>query len=244
MIACLIQISVSLRRTILTIVLFVVLCVPAAAQVLQSVEIEFQRINESSSGVDTTAGVIYYMTPDDLKLHVTVPLNQWMIFKEGGLDIYYPDDRLVYRVSTRTPTALPFFQAFVGVIKEDYGLTAMGYEMANYTSRGDTLETVWNPPAMAEKTFGSYRLNFVDDKIIYAELSDAEGNVTARSTYSDHLKFGAVWFPMMLRTVRYLESDSTTEKVIYSNPQFNKELPAEIRDFHIPDNVNIIETEW
>ena len=235
---------VIVKRAITTFVLLIIFAGQSTSQVLQSIEVDFLRIFESSTAADTAGGTIYYQKPDGLTVKVTNPLNQWMIFKGSQLDIYYPDDKMAYRIFSQYPSSLPFFQAFVGVVREDYGLTEMGYEMSSYTSSGDTLATLWNPPAMSNKILGPYRLNFVADKIIYAEISDAEGNITARSFYSDHLKSGSAWFPLTIKTVRYVESDSTVETVSYSNPKFNLKLPQEITDFHIPENTNIIETEW
>jgi outer membrane lipoprotein-sorting protein len=233
-----------LRRAYILFALLSILHGLSDAQVLRTIEVDFTRVYESSDAADTASGIIYYHEPDDLKLHTSSPVNQWMIFKENQLDIYYPDDQLVYRIYSQFPSSLPFFQALVGVVKEDYGLATMGYEMASYTSSGDTLQTTWNPPLMADKLLGPYRLNFVADKIIFAEISDAGGAITARSHYSDHRQFGTTWFPMTIKTIHYLEQDSTVETVTYSKAKMNEKLPQEITEFQIPDNAKIVETEW
>jgi len=233
-----------IKRTFFLIVLFLGLYAGLSSQVIKTIEVSFERVTLSPTVSDTVRGRIYYKEPDDLKFHIDYPVNQWMIFAGKQLDIYYPGEKVAYRINSRFPTTMPFFQAFVGVVKEDYGLTEMGYEMSGYETTGDTLKTRWQPPEMAEKLLGPYRLDFCNDKIIYAELTDGDGAVTARSYYMDHFKSGAAWFPLTIKTVQYTERDSTVEWIHYHDPQFDRPLPEEAVKFRIPDNVTVVESEW
>jgi hypothetical protein len=116
--------------------------------------------------------------------------------------------------------------------------------MATHRVQGDTLLTQWNPPENLSEKLGEFVLTFIDDKIVYAEARDDKGKIMAKSFYRNHLKHGAVYLPLEIKTIRYAESDSTVENVTYSNPKFDKKISKEITNFQIPPNVKVEEIEW
>ncbi|MCP4584241.1 MAG: hypothetical protein GY839_21725 [candidate division Zixibacteria bacterium] len=232
-------------KAVFSVVLYLFLLIGnTSAQILNSIEVEFSRTIRTSSTEQVSSGMVFFHQPDDLKMLVTDPIKQWMVFKDNQLEIYYPDDKRAFRITTLYPTGLPFFEAFAGVIKEDFGLSGMGYTTDSHRTEGDTLLVFWNPPEELADKYGQYVLGFVDNKITYAEARDTKGKATARSIYTDHIKHGGIYFPAMIKITKYAESDSTVETVTYTNPKFDQALPPDVINFKIPDDISIEELEW
>lgn len=213
-------------------------------QGLKTLQVNFERYYIEKGSEEIVKGSIYYQTPHKITVVVTNPIRQWMIFEDKQITIYYPDERKVFQIVTQYPVSLPFFQSFVGVVKEDYGLTDIGYVLSNYETKGDTLISYWTPPQKRGKVLGEFMLIYVSNKIVYVELKNSEGTVMGKSFYENHIRYGAIYFPLQVSTTRYRETDSTSEKVIYASPQFNTELPQEVKDFKIPLDAEIKEIEW
>lgn len=214
------------------------------SQVFQTLEVEFERCFREKNTDEILKGTIYYQTSGKVIIVVTDPVNQWMIFEGKQLTIYYPDDKRAFQIITQNLVSLPFFQAFVGVIDEDYGLTELGYTLYNHIIKGDSLFTYWSPPKKVSKVLGDFTLVYVSDKIVYAEFKKKDGEIMSKSLYSNHIRHGANHFPLEISTTRYIGADSTFEKVLYSKPQFNTSLPLKVTNFKIPKDVQIKEIKW
>lgn len=214
------------------------------SQSLQTLQIQFKRYYKERNSEETVEGTIYFKSPGKVTVVVNEPIQQWMFFKKNGMDIYYPIERKAFRFITQNPVSLPFFQAFIGVVKKDYGLIDMEYTLASRQTKGDTLFTKWYPPKKASKVIGDFTLTFCSDKLIYAESKKPDGSISSRTFYSNHIKNGNVFFPLQISTVRHIKSDTTFEKIIYSNPKFNIELPQDVIYFIIPADVSIKKIQW
>ncbi len=213
-------------------------------QTFQTIEVEFERVYVNKDITEILGGKIFYQSPDDLRLLITKPIKQWMILRGNKFDIYYPDDKKAFRIISKFPPSLPLFEAFVGAVKEDYGLIELGYSMSTYGTKGETLFTYWDPPEKTSKTLGKFTLEFIENKIAYVEAINAKGKIIAKSFYRNHLSYGANYFPLEITTVRYFDSDSTFEKVTYTNPVFDKKFSSDSTDFKIPFEVKVEEIEW
>lgn len=214
------------------------------SQVLQTLIVKFKRQYREKNVVEIVKGDIYYQAPTNLILKVTDPIHQWMIFEGNEMIIYYPDENRGFQIISQNPISLPFFQVFVGVAREDYGLTDVGYVFSNHEKRGDTLLSYWNPPKSLSKRLGKFILMHISNKLVYTELKKADGIILSKSFYSDHINYGATYFPLKISTIQYTKTDSTVEKIAYSNPQFNIPLPREVVNFKIPLDAEMKKVEW
>lgn len=214
------------------------------SQSLQSLQIEFERFYKEKNREEIIEGSIYYNAPGSVIAVVEKPINQWIIFGKYGMDIYYPVERKAFRFITQNPVLLPFFQAFLGVVKKDYGLMDIGYTLSYHKKREDTLFTYWAPPKQLSKILGDFTLLYVSNRINYAEFEKPDGTIMSKSFYSNHIHHDTNYFPLEITTIRYIQADSTIEKITYSNPQFNIELSKEVLDFKIPPDVGVEEIEW
>lgn len=214
-------------------------------QVIKTISVEFTREYSEDKTKEIIKGKIYYRAPSKTVIKVENPIYQWMILEDKEMIIYYPDDKKAFRIiNSWNPFSMPFFQAFIGVVKEDYGLTELGYTLANYETNDNSLISHWNPPKNLSKFLGEFILEFKDNKIIRAELRNAKGKTLSKSLYKNHILYGATYFPLEISIIKYLKSGSTFEKIIYRNPQFNSSLPLEVVDFKIPADVKVKKVKW
>lgn len=213
--------------------------------IVQSLQIDFERHARERNSHEFASGTIFYSQSHGITIHVEDPIEQWMILKKYQLDIFYPIDRKAFLFKTENPTSLPFFQAFIGVVKKDYGLIELGYTLARHQKREpDTLFTYWVPPKKASKVLGDFTLIYVSNKITYAEFKNPKGSILSKTFYKSHCEFSGHHFPLSITTIRYSEADSTVEKITYSHPQFNVEIPESVLVFEIPDDVVTKEINW
>ena len=213
-------------------------------QTLKTLAIEFRHEYSEGGSIEAVKGTVYYLAPTKVILKVTSPINQWMVLKGKEMTIYYPDENMGFYIVSQSPISLPFFEAFIGAIKEDYGLTDIGYTLSNHEIRGDTLFTYWSPPKKLSKVLRKLTLVHISNKLTYTELKGTDGTIISKSFYSDHIRYGAIYFPLKITTIRYIKTDSIIEKVVYSNPQFNISLPQEITNFKIPLDAEVKEIKW
>lgn len=211
---------------------------------INNLEVNIRRIVVNKQSADTVKGVIFYQPPEDILIHITEPVNQYLKFKHKTLLIYYPNEKKAFRIEARIPFLLPFFQAFVEITNKDLGLTEMGYTLSQSEKRGDTLISRWAPPAKVKKTVGPIIIGMVNDQVGFVEMQNSKGKTIGKISYADYLKIGNVMLPMKVSAIRYLGKDTTYETVYYSNPQLNVQLPDEVINFRIPEGTEIKEVSW
>jgi len=229
----------------MAIVFLLVLYSAIPSQFLRTIQVEFERQYSERGIKETVKGNIYYQAPERVTVIVTYPLKQWMIFEDTRLTIYYPNNKRAFQINTQSPISLPFFDAFIGVVKTDYGLTDIGYALCDYKTRGDTLFTYWSPPKKkTSRALGEFTLAYVSNKIVYAELKKRNGTIISKSFYKNHVQYGTTFFPLEIYTIRYMEKDSTFEKIVYTDPQFDRPLPPEVTNFRVPANIDIEKISW
>lgn len=214
------------------------------SEVVQSIQVDFEREWKERGRQEVIKGTFYYQASGRTVVWVREPISQWMIGEEDQLILYYPHDRQAFRFTSQPPSYFPIFEAFTGALKEDYGLTNMGYSLANHQIKGDTLTTRWSPSRQVSERLGDFTLVYVSDKIGYAELKRADGSIMSRSFYGNHIKHGAHHFPLQISTTRYGDADSSYERITYSNPQFNICLPEAVENLTVPSDIEIEEITW
>ncbi|TET78063.1 hypothetical protein E3J38_09055 [candidate division TA06 bacterium] len=214
------------------------------AQGLESLSVHFLREHTESGGKEVTSGLVYYHQPSTVILRVTYPLEQWMVFEDTVTTIYYPASRQAFRIISRFGSYPPFVQAFIGVAERDYGLSVLGYRVRDYNVRADTLISHWAPPKGLSLFLGETILKIKDDKIVYTESRTVRGETLRKSVHKKHVRYQGTYFPMEILTTEYSRTDSTFEKVIFSEPKFNSPLPEEVLTFHIPTDVEVKEVRW
>lgn len=212
---------------------------------IETVSVKFNREYKDKNKIEITKGDIYYESMfKKVVIKVDYPINQWMILKGNETIIYYPNELKAFRIISQNPVSIPFFQAFIQVIKEDYGLSDFGYTFTSFTKEKNILVSYWHPPNYLSKFLGKFTLKFEDNKIIYVEIENANGEVLSEAYFKNHVLYGATYFPLEITIVKNARINSIVEKIIYKNPQFNSPIPQEVNSFKIPDGVKVKELRW
>ncbi len=213
-------------------------------QTMSNVSVEFTRTVTRNTTQEVVKGSIYYQSPGKTVIIVHDPISQWMVFQPDGLLIYYPNERQAFRFRSKSPFALPFFEAFVGIVKDDFGLSEAGFTLSRSEVRDAMLLTYWKPPKRVKGVLGHVIIGLAEDRLVLMEMRDAEGKTLAKTTYSKHIQYGETFFPLEVVSVQYQKNNSIVEKVVYTNPQFNAVLPGEVVSFAIPMDVEVKEVKW
>jgi outer membrane lipoprotein-sorting protein len=171
------------------------------------VQTAFTKTTNKGHEAEHIEGTLYFEIDHGIVIYVTAPVRQWLVSQKNTLLIYYPDDKYAFRFPMQHTATFSFFQAFLGATSEDFGLSQLGFSLDNNTVRNDTLITVWSPPEHTTGETGAFILKHVGDRIVYAELRNADGTTVSSSCFSSHLKYKTYYFPCDIASYRYNNSD-------------------------------------
>lgn len=216
------------------------------AQTVKSISVEFTQTITKKASNEVVKGNIYYQSQPSERtiLKITEPITQWMVIEDKVMLIYYPNEQKAFRFTSENPFSLPFFQTFIGVVKDDFGLSEAGFKLIRHEVKKDMLLTYWEPPKKAKKILGDTTLGMVKDRLVFMKVQDTKGKRLAKTTYRNHFQYGERFFPLEVISVQYQKDSSIVEKVVYANPQFNLALPQEVLSFKIPLDVEIKGIGW
>lgn len=213
-------------------------------QAPDTLSLEFERKVVQSDATEVTKGTAYYQAPKRVFIEVQDPISQIMLIDGRIMLIYYPVEQKAFRIEAKGPIPMPFVQSILSVMKDDYGLTEMGYTLAKHEKKGDTLYTYWDPPRKLRKHLGEFILGTANGFLVYAETRQPKGKATAKSFYKKHTELAGKHFPLEVRSEIYDGSNVTEEYVIYSDVEANIPLPDRVVDFKLPDSISVKEVEW
>jgi hypothetical protein len=214
------------------------------AQTLETAVMEFRRDYFAKDRMETTEGTLFYESPGRVTLLVKEPILQWMVLEGTDIAIYYPNERRAFRIGGKGAMTLPFFELFLSVTRDSYGLPDLGYTMVHHEVRGDTLYSRWDPPKRGAKVLGQFVLGIEENRLVYAEVMRTDGTTLTRTRCRNHVQHGATHFPLEIISKTDVDADSTIERVQFFNPEFDVTLPEEVSDFEIPSDVMIEQIKW
>jgi hypothetical protein len=213
-------------------------------QIIQTLEIGFEKNIYKKHDEESVSGRIYYRFPDHVCMIINDPVDQWIFSGIDSMVIYYPMDSLAFKFKTMFPVTFPFFQAFLGIVQEDYGLSSIGYTLTEHSMDDSLLTTIWSPPEEAPDEVGMFILTYSRDKLIYAEYKMRDGKVLSRTHYRNHIEHGVYFFPMEIEKFQYTPKDTIRETITYCDPHFNCTLPDSLMNFQIPSHVITEHIAW
>jgi len=234
-----------MKRTVAITLLGVLVPLVSFAEGLNPLTVGFAREYTQNGEKEIASGTVYCQPPDKIFLRVTYPVNQWMLFEDRVTTIYYPADTQAFIITSRFSSYPPFVQGFLGAAEKDYGLSDLGYTLRDYNVQGDTLLSYWVPPKALSRFLGETILKINDNKIVHIESMSARGKTLRKSVNKNHALWNGSYFPMeILTTEYYSKMDSTQERVIFSDPDFDPALPQEVLNFQIPPETKVKEVKW
>lgn len=158
--------------------------------------------------------------------------------------IYYPAEKKAFRMLSENPLVLPFFNIFLRVLKEDFGLAELGYTFRSYQKDKDALLSSWAPPKKLSNILGEILLKFQDNRIISVEIKNIKGAILTKIFLEDYVFRGRFSLPMQIVILQTLPSYSSEERIFFENAQFDVSLPEEVLSFKIPEGVEVKEIKW
>ena len=218
--------------------------VVSESQMPDTLSLNFEREFIQGDSIETTKGIAYYQAPQRLFIEVDEPLSQIMLIDGAEMTIYYPVEKKAFRIMAKGPIPLPFIQTILSVMKDDYGLTEMGYTLAKHEIKDSTLYTHWDPPRKLKKRLGKFILGTTDGLLVYAEARTPKGKAAAKSFYKKHMELGGKHFPLEVRSEIYEGRKRTEEHVVYSDVKLNIPLPDRVISFQLPQSIPVKEIEW
>ena len=214
------------------------------AHIIHNAQVEFRRNLKQKNNEEIIEGFLYYQFPNKVLASIQKPLKQWISFDNNIVIIYYPEDSIAFKFISPHPGSFSFFETFLNVMKEDFGVCDRGYALKKHQTKKDTLTTYWDPPYILSKTIGELKLVYVDNRIISSELSKKSGDILLKASYKDHINRGEYYFPREINATLFADKDTILEKITYKNLVFDSSLPEEIAKFKIPQGIEIEEIEW
>ena len=214
------------------------------AEEVDTISLKFERKVVEGSSTDIVKGIAYYQAPQKMFIQVQEPVNQIMLVNGGTMLIYYPVERKAIRIKAKGPIPMPFIQTVLSVMKEDYGLTEMGYTLWKHEIKGETLYTYWKPSDDLKEHFGLFTLGTINGMLVYTETKSPKGKDSAKSFYKKHIDLAGKSFPLEIRSEIVNGSRRSETFVSYDDVKLNVSLPDEVTKFRVPDSVSIEEIEW
>jgi outer membrane lipoprotein-sorting protein len=214
------------------------------SQMPDTISLKFERKTVQNNTTETVKGIAYYKAPHRVYIEVQQPLKQIMIVEEDALTIYYPAENKAFHIKSKGPIPMPFIQAILSAMKDDYGLSEIGYNLTKTEKKENMLYTYWDPPKEHKKQMGRFILGTENSLLNYAEALNPKGKTVIKSFYQKHIEFKGKHFPLEARSEIFEGSKQTEEYVTYSDVKFNVSLPQEVISFRLSDSVQVKEIEW
>ena len=210
----------------------------------ETLSLKFERKVVQGDSEDIVKGISYYQAPQKLFIDVQEPINQIMIIENDVMLIYYPVEKKAFRIKARGPIPMPFIQTILSFMKDDYGLTEMGYTLDKHETKDNTLYTYWKPPRDLKKHLGKFVLGTTKGVLVYAEARTSKDKPAVKSFYSKHTELSGRPFPLKAHSEIYNGSNRVDEYVTYSDVKLNVSLPDNVVNFKLPDTIPVKEVEW
>lgn len=214
------------------------------SQKLETISLKFERKVVQTNVNEIVKGIAYYQTPGRVFIEVLDPVKQIMLINGDVMHIYYPIEKKAFRIKAQGPIPMPFVQSILSAMKDDYGLTELGYTLDKHEKKDKTLYTYWKPPDKLKKHLGIFVLGTIDGVLVYAEARKPKEKAVAKSFYSKHIELAGKQFPLEVRSEIVEGKSHTEEFVSYSDVKVNISLPEEVTNFKIPDSIPVKEVQW
>jgi len=228
----------------MTLVLAALVLAVAGTPSVNSVCAVFERMVKGPGSEEHVQGFYYFQAPHKVTLDVRSPVRQLVVFDGNTVTFYYPVENKAFRVKSRSPVSVPFLEALASVQPETKHLAQLGYTLSAHEFKGDTLVSRWQPPPKLKKALGALTLRETRGRLISFDELTPKGQLESRTSFANHVRFGSAYFPLEIRSESYLESESSEERVTYSNVEFNCTLPKEIASFSLPKTAILREVQW
>ncbi|MBD3349688.1 MAG: hypothetical protein GF400_10915 [Candidatus Eisenbacteria bacterium] len=159
------------------------------------------------------------------------PVVQIMSWTDTLMTIVYPEEQRAFLVR-RSPGPMP--ELLVPSAAHRYvarSLEAIGYELEDYATAGDTTILEWRHPRSDEIGALASRIltEHVDELPVSISSFDRKGNRVSGIRFSSYVEVGEMTIPLLMERWRTHDASSTTEteSVTLSDPVWLDDLPED-----------------
>ncbi len=225
------------HRNYMRIVLIAAVCLVPTFSVLAGNTIfgSFDLSVSWGEKTNVSNGIIYYNENKSLKIRVSSPNEQWMIFEGDTLYIYYPSTNSGMKIpSIKGEVTLPIFQLAVNASTEDAGLADAGYKLEKTSVSGDSIIAEWAPPEAARSILGDLTSVYIQDSLISIASTNPKGENVLQQTYTHWIANKGRFFPCRVKSTNTASDVVVIESIEFSDVILSSELPPEADEILIP----------
>lgn len=241
-----------LRGGFVLLTLFALVPLTAVSQDIESAVITFEQSLQKSESQEIVRGRIYYAVPDFMAFEITFPLNQMIFIRRDNTLVYYPGENKAVQLPRSQQSAFPLAEMINAAMKRDQGLTDQGFtmeEIRRETGKNEKLQVVsrWHSPERADLPQYEILLHTdTQERIIKRVDLTPEGQPAVTTRFSQFIQVKNKPFPLKVEsTFHQAEGGSEIQKrILYSDVNFNREIPERIEDFSLPEDCNLKVVQW
>lgn len=198
-------------------------------------------ITERTTTTEVVKGSLYMLEGPVLLFEVLSPVSQLMWIKTDTVDIYYPEEKKLFRIISRD--TLPTRNTSVSHMFNldfEHQLHAAGFKVTKSENKGDTLLLHWNNPevrASTEIVTGSIGENFV----LY-RTSGRGWSLEVKLW--DYRNIDGKRYPHLMRSKLKKGKLTRIEELRLKEVEVDVALPSYLADFKIPKDAEVKIVEW
>lgn len=217
------------------------------AQSINTYIYSFDRtIIKNNNYIETQTGDLY-SNNELVYIEIKSPLNQILVLKKDITLIYYPIEKDAIIISNSSIPLMPFHASLLAFNKEDFGLTEKKFtlEDTKFDFNNESMITYWKPPNNQLDDTDEVVLSYKNNNIVSIEAYDKRKRLMTATRFDGFLNIENFIMPSSISTTEWYNKDeSITDSIYIRNILIDKEIPNEIINFQVPNDINIEEIEW
>lgn len=198
-------------------------------------------LTERTTDTEVVRGNLYLLAGPVVLFQVSSPVNQLMWVRRDTTDIYYPEERKLFRIISSD--TLPRHHSTISQLFNfdfEYQLHAAGFKVTKSENKGDTLLLHWKNPevrASTEIVTGSIGENFV----LY-RTSGRGWSLEVKLW--DYRNIDGKRYPHLMRSKLKKGKLTRIEELRLKEVEVDVALPSYLADFKIPKDAEVKIVEW
>jgi hypothetical protein len=206
--------------------------------ILFSMAIPAEISIESYTGdslVNKSSGFTFFDDKLNFYLKIEKPIFQKFFYFGDTLLLFYPEVNKAFYFPNYNPMNLPISQILVGNQK-DFDLSRLGFRFLLKKKCGDTICTHW---ILEKDRFRlDAHLKILDGKLQEVLFKEGE-KIVIRTIYEDYVRKETFRIPSKVVSYSYFSNSQTKEIVRLSNIKFVPSYPDSLKNFQLPEEVEI-----
>lgn len=203
------------------------------AQAVGSFGADFSRSVIQDSTSEQSSGKLRIQFPADVMVFVESPIKQWLHYASDHLLIYYPQENRLFRLDKSASVAPPFVSSVISALKEDFGLSELGFTILDSQALEDTLLVRWLPPDSLRQSVGRVELRYEGSKLISSSTYDARDSLVLDNAYHLHHDHRGYQIPLWIKSWQRTPTGGKTELLEYRDPVFDLDYSPLLRQFEL-----------